>query len=78
MKRFCVIYTLSIVVVLSSSCAKKYDWTCTCEIYTTTNSFVKTKDITNKSQSDANEDCAKFGETEAGVGGSHDCTTKVN
>lgn len=60
-----------------AGCAKKYDWVCTCEIYTSTSSDVRTTEITHKSKSDADQDCAKFGETEAGIGGSHDCNVKV-
>jgi hypothetical protein len=65
------------LIFVFSSCAKKYDWVCSCEIYTPTTSDVRTKEITNKSQSDANEECSKFGENEAGIGGAHDCNTKA-
>lgn len=65
------------IVFLLSGCAKKYDWTCTCEIYTATSSDVRKKEITHKSKSDADEDCAKFGEAEAGTGGSHDCNLQA-
>lgn len=68
---------LGVFIFLITGCAKKYDWVCTCEIYTTTSTDVKTKEITHKSQSDAGEECAKFGESSAGIGGAHDCNTKV-
>lgn len=69
--------TIAAFFVLNTSCAKKYDWVCTCEIYTPTVSDIRTKEITHKSQSDAGEECNKFGETEAGPNGAHDCSTKV-
>lgn len=74
MKKLILILPL---IFVFSSCAKRYDWVCTCEVYTATTDTIQTKVITNKNQSDANEECSKFGESAAGTGGAHDCSITV-
>lgn len=69
--------TFLLYVIIGTGCAKKYDWKCTCEIYKADTTYVVSKDITNISQSDVTEQCAKYGESEAGTGGTHDCNAQV-
>jgi len=69
-----VILIISIPVALSS-CAKKYDWTCTCQYYTQTGTETKTKPISHEIKSDADRECAKFGQDNDpnGANGARDC-----
>ncbi len=65
-----------ISVIILSSCAKKEDWTCTCEIYGVTGNSIEIKEIKDKIKTDADNECAKFGEEKAGSNGAHDCSLK--
>jgi hypothetical protein len=65
-----------ISVLITTSCAKKEDWVCTCEIYAASGNSVQTKEIKNKIKTDADNECAQFGEEQAGTNGAHDCNLK--
>ena len=69
--RFIILFGL-----VSSSCTKKYDWVCTCEVYTPTGTTVETKDIKDVRKPDADRICAKFGEDVSPNNAAHECTVK--
>lgn len=71
------LFIASYLIFIFSSCAKKYDWKCTCEVYKADTTYTTFKELTHLSQTDANEQCAKFGESESGTNGAHDCNAQV-
>ena len=63
-------------VIAFVSCTKKYDWTCTCEVYGQTSTTVETKEIKDVRKPDADRICAKFGEDVSPNNTAHECSVK--
>ena len=63
-----------IVVVSLSSCMKKKDWKCTCDVTGLSNNGQYTKTITQKTQSDANTECTNYGKALMGGNGTYKCS----
>ncbi len=69
-----VIVIISMIIL--SSCTKKYDWECRCQIYHDTTSEIKSETIKHVIKPDADRLCAKFGEDSSPPNSAHECTVK--
>lgn len=70
------LFILFLFIIVLTSCTKKYDWVCTCEVYTQTGTTIETKDIKDVRKPDADRLCAKFGEDVSPANTAHQCTVK--
>ena len=62
-------------MIILSSCTKKYDWECKCQIYHDTTSTIKTETLKHMIKPDADRICAKWGEDISPPGAVHECAT---
>lgn len=60
-------------VISLSSCAKKKDWNCSCDVTGLNNNGTFTKTIQQKTQTDANSECTDYGKALMGGNGTYKC-----
>ena len=60
-------------IVSLSSCAKKKDWNCSCDVTGLNNNGTFTKTIMQKKQNEANTECTDYGKALMGGNGTYKC-----
>ncbi len=65
---FIILATISL-----SSCMKKKDWNCSCEVTGLSNNGTFTKTIQQQTQSNANTECTNYGKALMGGNGTYKC-----
>lgn len=60
-------------VLFLSACMKKKDWDCSCDVTGLSNNGNFHKDITQKTQSQANTECSDYGKALMGGNGTYKC-----
>ncbi|MBK7667855.1 MAG: hypothetical protein IPJ32_11265 [Sphingobacteriaceae bacterium] len=60
------IILIAFILGLFSCNKKEKDWTCTCEIHSSSHTTI-TKQVTSKSKSDASSQCTDYGKSQAGT-----------
>lgn len=67
------VIVLALVVVGTTSCMKKKNWNCSCDVTGLSNNGTFTKNIEQKTQSDANTECTNYGKALMGSNGTYNC-----
>lgn len=62
-----------VAIVSLSSCMKKKDWNCSCDVTGLSNNGTFTKTIQQQTQSNANTECTNYGKALMGGNGTYKC-----
>ncbi|MBP7808925.1 MAG: hypothetical protein KA163_06515 [Bacteroidia bacterium] len=62
-----------VAIVSLSSCMKKKDWNCSCDVTGLSNNGTFTKTIQQETQSNANTECTNYGKALMGGNGTYKC-----
>lgn len=71
------LFSIVLIVVITSSCQKPKNWDCTCDYNNLNGSGTTTYHISNKKQNDANSTCNQYGASLA-TNGTSKCKLTAN